>query len=150
MNINSKDALDVILQYSLKKEYLDISIIKKNLFNDLNDDEITYLLTNILNYEDEIAEVQISEYNSIIKANGMTQNFLNQGGFSKIYKKREQELDREKELKDLEFEKSKIDLELAKKMLKDFPRTKVISYISIFIGICLALLEIAKATGLIN
>jgi hypothetical protein len=49
----------------------------------------------------------------------------------------------EKERND--FEKSKIDLVLAKKMLKEYPYTKLISWISFIIGVCLAVLEIKKA-----
>ena len=55
----------------------------------------------------------------------------------------------EKELKNeekerIEFEKSKIDLKLAKKMLKEFPKTKLFSRIGAFIGIGLAILELIK------
>jgi len=49
------------------------------------------------------------------------------------------------ELKEqIDFEKSKIDLELAKRMLKEFPKTKLISRISLFIGIGLAILKLVE------
>ena len=42
----------------------------------------------------------------------------------------------------IEFEKSKTDLVLAQKMLKEFPKTKMFSRISLFIAIVLALKEL--------
>jgi len=42
----------------------------------------------------------------------------------------------------IEFEKSKIDLELSKKMLKEFPKTKWFARIGLFIAIVLALKEL--------
>ena len=42
----------------------------------------------------------------------------------------------------IEFEKSKIDLELAQKMLKEFPKTKQFAIIGLFIAIVLALKEL--------
>ena len=42
----------------------------------------------------------------------------------------------------IEFEKSKIDLELAQKMLKEFPKTKWFARIGLFIAIVLALKEL--------
>ena len=43
----------------------------------------------------------------------------------------------------IEFEKSKIDLELAQKMLKEFPKTKWFARIAIFISVCLGFLELS-------
>jgi len=42
----------------------------------------------------------------------------------------------------IEFEKSKIDLELAQKMLKEFPKTKLFARIGLFIAVLLALKEL--------
>jgi predicted transcriptional regulator len=42
----------------------------------------------------------------------------------------------------VEFEKSKIDLELAKKMLKEYPKTKLFARIGLTIGIVLWLKEL--------
>jgi hypothetical protein len=42
----------------------------------------------------------------------------------------------------IEFEKSKIDLELSQKMLKEFPKTKWFARIGLFIAIVLALKEL--------
>ena len=52
------------------------------------------------------------------------------------------ELEYEAEKERIEFEKSKTDLVLAQKMLKEFPKTKMFSRISLFIAIVLALKEL--------
>lgn len=44
----------------------------------------------------------------------------------------------------IEFEKSKIDLDLAQKMLKEYPYTKLFARISILIAVVLAILEIIR------
>ena len=44
----------------------------------------------------------------------------------------------------IEFEKSKIDLDLAQKMLKEYPYTKWFARISILIAVVLAILEIIR------
>ena len=53
-----------------------------------------------------------------------------------------EKLDYEAEKERIEFEKSKTDLVLAQKMLKEFPKTKLFSRISLFIAIVLALKEL--------
>ena len=67
---------------------------------------------------------------------------INQGGWIK-YLENEKTKDRfltEKE--QLDFEKSKVDLELSKKMLKEFPKTKWFARIGLIIAIVLALKEL--------
>ena len=44
----------------------------------------------------------------------------------------------------IEFEKSKIDLDLAQKMLKEYPYTKWFARIGIFIAVVLAILELIQ------
>lgn len=44
----------------------------------------------------------------------------------------------------IEFEKSKLDLDLARKMLKEYPYTKWFARVSIFIAIVLAILEVIR------
>ena len=72
----------------------------------------------------------------MIKPNSKTYSF----DFEKEY---ENQLENEK-IKSIEFEKSNIDLELAKKMLKEFPKTKWIARVSIVIAGGLALLELIR------
>jgi len=54
------------------------------------------------------------------------------------------ELEEEKKQKQIEFEKTKVDLKLAEKMLKEYPKTKWFARIGFFIGLCLAILEVSK------
>lgn len=49
-----------------------------------------------------------------------------------------------KEREHIEFEKSKIDLELAKKMLREYPKTKWFARIGFFIGIVLAIVQLIQ------
>ncbi len=44
----------------------------------------------------------------------------------------------------IEFEKSKLDLDLARKMLKEYPYTKWFARVSIFIALVLAILEVIR------
>lgn len=44
----------------------------------------------------------------------------------------------------IEFKKSKADLTLVEKTLKEFPRTKFLSWAGFIIGLCLAILELYK------
>ncbi|KJF42433.1 hypothetical protein [Draconibacterium sediminis] len=99
-----------------------------------NKEEIEFLIKEIINERPELIKV-ISLQNSPLKIrpSGLIESFLNSGGFSKIESE-------EKERKYLELRKSKIDLELAEKMLKEYPKTKWIARISFLIGIGLALL----------
>ena len=60
----------------------------------------------------------------------------------KYLKQITEKLDYEAEKERIEFEKSKTDLVLAQKMLKEFPKTKMFSRISLFIAIVLALKEL--------
>ncbi|EMY3559879.1 hypothetical protein K5L04_06725 [Flavobacterium psychrophilum] len=60
----------------------------------------------------------------------------------KVLKQVTDTLNYETEKERIEFEKSKTDLILAKKMLKEFPKTKLFSRIGLFIAIVLALKEL--------
>lgn len=70
------------------------------------------------------------------------------GGWKKYLKdKKEREKKSElaqKEKDGLELRKSKVDLELAEKMLKEYPKTKWIARIGFIIGIALAVLQLIK------
>jgi hypothetical protein len=54
------------------------------------------------------------------------------------------ELSHLKEKDNIAFEKSKIDLELAKKMLKEYPKTKWFARFGFFIGIVLAIVQLTQ------
>ena len=71
-----------------------------------------------------------------------------EGGWIKYLqnnKKRNEELrEKIKEKQDLELEKSKVDLELAKKILKEYPKTKWSARIGLIIAILLVIIDIVK------
>jgi hypothetical protein len=96
---------------------------------------VELLIDRIANTVDEVAYVNIQAHGHFIRANNLTEVFLNQGGFTK-YEKEEVEQKLAQEERDrIAFEKSKIDLELAKKW---FAR------IGFIIGTVLALLKLAE------
>ncbi|RLD56561.1 MAG: hypothetical protein DRJ01_15080 [Bacteroidetes bacterium] len=76
-------------------------------------------------------------------------NIVYQKGGWKKYLELKKEADEKliqgiKEKENLELEKTKVDLDLAKKMLKEYPKTKWFARIGFFIAIGLGLLEIIK------
>lgn len=109
------------------------------ILKDKNKEEIEFLIKEIIKERPELIKV-ISRHNSPleIKPTRLIRPFISSGGFSKI------EFE-EKERQDIELRKSKIDLELAERMLKEYPYTKWIARISFLIGICLAILELIKS-----
>jgi len=67
---------------------------------------------------------------------------VNKKGFSNYKEILESELKFKKDKEILEFEKSKIDFELAKRMLKEYPNTKLFARIGLVIGVLLLLKEL--------
>ena len=144
--LTTAKCLDLILENCIKKDDKPLSVheIKNNIFPELTEDEITLLLTKISNSSDPIAKVTISDYTECIEKNGITERFLKQGGFSEI-EKEEVENQKKQEYKEkLELEKTEIDLDLAKRMLKEYPKTKWFARFGFFIAVGLAFFEIIK------
>jgi chorismate-pyruvate lyase len=98
-------------------EYFDRSVFLKN---------IEFLENNSLITEDDNRD-------SIFSITDKGEKFLTQ-----IIEEHKHIAEKER----IEFEKSKIDLELAQKMLKEFPKTKWFARIGLFIAIVLALKEL--------
>lgn len=144
--ISEGKAKDLILEYSLKNtgKMISSNEIQRELFPDSTEDEVEFLLKKIDSTVDEVANVIISEYSSLISATGITKIFLEQGGFTCVENEKKEKAFKESQLAVLELEKAKVDLELAKKMLKEYPRTKWIARIGFIIGIGLAILELIK------
>src|SRR5665811_2182324 len=88
----------------------------------------------------DICKRYITKQGQSAHKNDNTYSFQRNGGFKVLYEKNQ----KEKERKEIEFQKSKIDLTLAKKMLEEFPKTKIISRTSLGIGIVLAVIELYK------
>ena len=72
------------------------------------------------------------------QANSSTFVFKKQGGFKSLNEK----LKEENYKTQLELRKTEVDLDLAEKTLREFPKTKLFARIGFFIGIVLALKEL--------
>ena len=73
-----------------------------------------------------------------ISKNHNTLQFKEQNGFENLYS----DLKEKRKRENIEYRKSKVDLKLANKMLKEFPKTKLFSRVGAFIGIVLLLKEL--------
>jgi len=110
--------------------------LKTVILKDKNLDEIEYLLKQITTERSELLEVKkVSGYRFSVFPTGLIESFLKKGGFAKI----ESDL---KKKNDLELRKSKVDLELAEKMLEEFPKTKLLARLGFIIAIILMLKEL--------
>ncbi|EKT3964972.1 hypothetical protein JE957_002428, partial [Flavobacterium psychrophilum] len=89
--------------------------------------------------------IEILENNSLIieTEHGNCTYLITEKG-EKYLKQITEKLDYEAEKERVEFEKSKTDLVLAQKMLKEYPYTKWFARISIIIALGLAFLEIIQ------
>ena len=125
---------------SLVREYLNFF---KNENVDLRDDEINEKIDFYFERTSFLNDITILENNSLITEteHGNCAYLITEKG-KKFLKQITDKLDYETEKERIEFEKSKTDLILAKKMLKEFPKTKLIARISIFIAVLLALKEL--------
>jgi predicted transcriptional regulator len=103
--------------YPKIEEYFDVNVFKNN---------IEFLENNSLIVEDDNRD-------SIYSITDKGERFL-----TEIVEEHKYIAEKER----IEFEKSKIDLELAQKMLKEFPKTKRFARIGLFIAIVLALKEL--------
>lgn len=65
---------------------------------------------------------------SLITANGGIETLLDNGGLTKIAADRETERNKKSDRENLELEKINVDLALAQKTLKEFPRTKFLAW----------------------
>lgn len=87
-------------------------------------------------YVDKNSVVDVSQ-------NGFT--ILRVGGYKKYLELLQQQSDHEEYVKNLEIEKTKVDLELAKKILEEYPVTKMTARIAFIIAVVstvLALLQL--------
>lgn len=145
--LSNGQVLDMILKFCLENEkvgFISSDYLQKNLLSELNEDELLILFQRINNSHDKIAEVVISDYTTAIRANGLTEGFIEQGGFTQIENDEMNMLQRKQDIEELDYRKSKVDLALAEKMLKEFPKTKWFARIGFIIGIGLAILELIK------
>ena len=129
-----------IMNDSLIKDYLTFF---KNEKVDLRNEGINEKIDFYFERTSFLNNIEILENNSLIieTEHGNCTYLITEKG-EKYLKQITEKLDYEAEKERIEFEKSKTDLVLAQKMLKEFPKTKMFSRISLFIAIVLALKEL--------
>ena len=137
MNVN--ELIDFNL--NLLKDGLDIRALElRNTDNKILNDEKSLalfktMISESLIFTDQYHSIQLSTNGYEILANGGWLRYVeNEKSKSDFLAKKEA----------LDFEKSKIDLDLAQKMLKEYPYTKWFARISIFIALVLAILELIR------
>jgi hypothetical protein len=143
--MNDKDLiLKTMISNPNPHSYYTPTSLIEGIFPEYNYDKVKHLLDSIKKEKPELIKKKdfINGIGLAYQPTGLITDFLNQGGFTKIelelseFKKFTSEKER------LEFEKSKIDLELAEKMLKEFPKTKWFARIGFIIAIVLMLKEL--------
>lgn len=106
------------------------------ILKDKNIDEVEFLIRQIIKEKPELIKVEKTILCPLaINPTGLVESFLKNGGFEKI----------ESDLKlkeNIEPRKSKVDLELAEKMLEEYPKTKWFARIGLLIAVVLALKEL--------
>lgn len=132
--------LEFIIQFKSNNIFTDM--IKRDLFPEMNNSQIKQLILEIKKLKPEIADIYEGNANITIASNELTKPFLNDGGFTKIEVILLAEQSKKIEKSEIEFEKSKVDLELAKRMLKEYPKTKWFARIGLFIAVVLAFKEL--------
>ena len=127
---------------SLIKDYLTFF---KNEKVDLRNEGINEKIDFYFERTSFLNNIEILENNSLIieTEHGNCAYLITEKG-EKYLKQITEKLDYEAEKERIEFEKSKTDLVLAQKMLKEFPKTKWIARISIVIALGLGILEIIR------
>tara|TARA_R110000868_G_scaffold224080_2_gene475971 strand:+ start:617 stop:1078 length:462 start_codon:yes stop_codon:yes gene_type:complete len=150
--MSTGEAQDLILEYCIKNkpEMVSASQLHEELLSETPTGIINHLLEKISLASDEIAIVKFGESNNFIAATDLTEVFINQGGFTKQEKDEAEQKRIQNERDNIAFEKSKIDLDLAKKMLKEYPKTKWMSRLGFFIGTVLAILKLVEYLGLLK
>ena len=137
MNVN--ELIDFNL--NLLKDGLDIRALElRNTDKKILDDEKSLALFKRMNSESLIFTDQFNR----IQLSTIGYEILTNGGWLKYAENEKSKSDFLAKKEALDFEKSKIDLDLAQKMLKEYPYTKWFARISIFIAVVLAILELIR------
>jgi hypothetical protein len=135
--MTNNEIKDKILAYCLEKpdKNISASTIIKNIAPDKTEEEIEFLYKSMLNESDPVAEITISKYTCIIKANGFTKPFLDTGGFTKL----ESNINKAKEKAQ---HKEEVDLELAQSNINANKFNKNSTRINIFLTILNVILSL--------
>lgn len=142
--------LDSILKYISKDEnktqIYTAHGLKRELLNDLNEDEINYLIREIYVKNSDACRIESIESRPVIYASGLTEGFLNSGGFTKIENDRKEEVIKIEEREKLEADLAKSNLKankLNKKNAKQNEKTEKRNRITTWINIIIGFLNIA-------
>ena len=89
--------------------------------------------------------VELNNRTGVQKISTFGINILNEfGTYEKYVENESKKTARRKEKEKIEFEKSKTDLILAQRMLKEFPKTKFIARVGAFIALVLFIIKIIE------
>ena len=138
---------DLMLKYSFSGNGIPVSSteISRELLTEINFDRIRFMLKEISETNPDIADIKMGEYETYIGANGLTQNFLDEGGFSiseLIYK---ENLKKQSERENLELELAKSNLEaneLNKKNAEQNKRNEKSNRIGMWINILIGIINL--------
>lgn len=110
MTLSQGTAKDRILKYAVEQNgFVTASKISEEVFNGgINKDEVVHLIRRI---SDEIIDVKYGEWDAWIHVNGLTANFLEQGGYQQL---EEDEIEQVK----LRKRREQIEVDLAESNLK--------------------------------
>ncbi|RKE90262.1 hypothetical protein [Ichthyenterobacterium magnum] len=147
---------DLILEFILRKENVNsrcnASLIKRDLFPELNTDQINNLIDEMESINSKVFNRLHKARNKPIEPNGLTQLFLDDGGFrlikkNLIIKKQENVKQREKETKllDLEVRLAKSNIEankLNKRVAKINKKNESKNMIATWLNVLFALINI--------
>ena len=140
LKIEDIEVLDFILE-KISKENTYLSCDDLSQFGEGNPPEFLESeferIMFILNYF-KVCNCVFSKDANCIYSNSKTSYFIKNGGFKNEYA----EIEKAKYKDRIELRKNEIDLDLAEKMLKEFPKTKWFARIGLFIAIVLALKEL--------
>jgi len=141
--------LDKILQllWEYKDNPCDSNFVFRKLFPNSNEGKVKQMILEIVKRQPQLLATYGDENGQEPRAfcaKDLIPEFLENGGFAKLDRKAETQAKYLKEKERIAFEKSKIDLELAQKMLEEYPITKWTARIGLIIGIILAILEVIR------
>ncbi|MEO9477224.1 MAG: hypothetical protein ABJG41_16885 [Cyclobacteriaceae bacterium] len=139
MTISEGKAKDKILLYAIEHEengFVAASELAKKVFGDgLNIDEVTLLIKKISNSRDEIATTQFGELNSYICATGLTQRFLDQGGYEQLEIEEQAEVEEQKQHQNIQIELAQTTIEANRLNTRNSKFNRFTTIINILIGL---------------
>jgi hypothetical protein len=137
IEVSNGEAKDRILKYILENNdrIIHASEINEKVLTGTSLAEIEILLERMLTV-DKIAEIVISDYSHCIRANKLTEVFINQGGFTKVEKDEAILKEKEHKNKQIEIQNSSIDLQLKKWQRNTYWFLFIIAVVGFGLSIC--------------